>query len=298
MNMGDVELSRLIADQDGVITAVQCQEHGLSAQAVHARIRSKRWAPLGRGVYLSSEHHFTDAARIRGAVALTGGTADSETALFWHGLTDVPPLPITVSVPRARHRTPRYLAPLELHRRDLLNDDTEIVRGLAVTRRPLTLLDCVGVRPDATTLLDRSLQSVGVTVASLRSALERNAGRHGMAEARRIVEVVESDTESEAERRFANLMTAEGISGWLTQLPIGRYRADFAWLAEKLVVEVDGWAFHKDSVRFQSDHDKRNAFARQGLTVLAFTWHDVVNTPITVVDAVVDVLRDRRSAAS
>ena len=105
MGMGDGELRRLIADQDGVVTVAQCREHGLTAQAVHARIKSERWTPLGRGVYLSSEHHFTDAARIRGAVALTGGTADAETALFWHGLTDVPPLPTTVSVSRARHRT-------------------------------------------------------------------------------------------------------------------------------------------------------------------------------------------------
>ena len=121
----------------------------------------------------------------------------------------------------------------------------------------------MAIRDDATTLLDRSLQSAEVTVPSLRAALDRNSGRYGMAEARRIVEVVESDTESEAERRFADLMRVEGISGWAMQVPIGRYRADFTWLAEKLVVEVDGWAFHKDAVRFQSDHDKRNAFTRQ-----------------------------------
>ncbi|WP_168545211.1 DUF559 domain-containing protein [Tsukamurella spumae] len=296
--MGESELRRLIADQDGVVTIAQCHEHGLTAQAVHARVKSERWSPLARGVYLSAEHHFTDAARIRAAVALTGGTVDAATALFWHGLVPEAPLPTTVSVPRSRHRTPTFLAPLELHRRDLLDADVEELRGLRITRRPLTLLDCVGVRSDATALLDRALQTGDVTVPSLRAALERNAGRHGMAEARRVVEVVESDTESEAEREFADLMLAEGISGWETQLPIGRYRADFTWPEEQLVVEVDGWAFHKDAVRFQRDHDKRNDFARRGLTVLAFTWHDVVNDPVGTVEAVVAVLRERRGAAS
>ncbi|BDH57015.1 hypothetical protein [Tsukamurella sp. PLM1] len=51
-------------------------------------------------------------------------------------------------------------------------------------------------------------------------------------------------------------------------------------------------------MRFRGDHDKRNAFARLGFTVLAVTWHDVVNTPISVVEAVVEVLSERRSAAS
>ena len=107
--------------------------------------------------------------------------------------------------------------------------------------------------------------------------------------------------EDVARRRAAFTgMAADGV--WLAPPPAQMVGvtdpADSAWLAEKLVVEVDGWAFHKDSVRFQSDHDKRNAFARLGFTVLAFTWHDVVNTPITVVEAVVEVLSDRRSAAS
>lgn len=298
MGMGESKIRSLLAAQDGVISRAQATERGLSVRAVEHRLGSGRWTSIGRGVYLSTEHEFSDAARLRASVLVTGGVADGASALWWHGLVDDPPLPWTVSVPRRRRGSGRFVAPLEVHRRDLLDADVEVLRGVRVTRRPLTLLDAVPLRPDGTTLLDRALQSGDATVCGLREALDRNAGRAGMAEARRIVEVVESDTESEAERRFADLMTTEGISGWLTQLPIGRYRADFAWLAEKLVVEVDGWAFHKDSVRFQSDHDKRNAFARLGFTVLAFTWHDVVNTPITVVEAVVEVLSDRRSAAS
>ncbi|CAM3826528.1 DUF559 domain-containing protein [Tsukamurella ocularis] len=292
------DISRVVADNDGVITIAQARACGLSPRQVDGRLRRGEWERLGRGVYLSSAHHFTDAARIRGAVALTGGTADAETALFWHGVIDVPPLPTTVSVPRTHHRAPRYLAPLDVHRRDLLPADIEVVRGVPVTRLPLSLFDSAPLRRDATTLLDRSLQSDGVTVSGLRAALDRNAGRRGMAEARRIVEVVEADTESVAERRFAALMTAEGISGWVAQLVIGRYRADFAWPREKLVVEVDGWAFHKDAVRFQADHDKRNALARLGMTILSFTWHDVVNEPVAVVESVVAVLSDRRAAVS
>lgn len=298
MIVGESEIRGVLAAQDGVISRKQATEVGLSTRAVQHHLDSGRWSSVGRGVYLSTEHEFSDAACLRASVLVTGGVADGASALWWHGLVEDPPLPWTVSVPRNRRGSGRFIAPLAVHRRDLLPADIEELRGVRLTRRPLTLLDAVPLRSDATALLDRSLQSGDVTVGGLREALDRNAGRAGMAEARRIVDVVESDTESEAERRFANLMTAEGISGWLTQLPIGRYRADFAWLAEKLVVEVDGWAFHKDSVRFQSDHDKRNAFARQGLTVLAFTWHDVVHTPITVVDAVVDVLSERRGAAS
>ncbi|MCA0158462.1 hypothetical protein LB823_19880 [Tsukamurella sp. M9C] len=51
-------------------------------------------------------------------------------------------------------------------------------------------------------------------------------------------------------------------------------------------------------MRFQADHDKRNALARLGMTVLAFTWHDVVTAPVAVVESVVALLSDRRAAVS
>ncbi|GAB3126127.1 type IV toxin-antitoxin system AbiEi family antitoxin domain-containing protein [Tsukamurella serpentis] len=298
MDMGESQIRGILAAQDGVISRGQARESGLSAKAIDHRIARGQWRTVGRGVYLSAEHEFSDAARLRASVLVTGGIADGASALWWHGLIDGPPARWTVTVPRNRRTGPRFIAPLGVHRRDLLAADVETVHGVRVTKRPLTLLDAAGAFPDVTALLDRALQTGEVVPSALRAALDRNAGRSGMARARRIVDVVESDTESEAEREFAALMRAEGITGWVAQLVIGRYRADFAWPEERLVVEVDGWAFHRDAVRFQRDHDKRNAFARAGLTVLTFSWHDVVHDPMGTVGAVVDVLSDRRGAAS
>jgi very-short-patch-repair endonuclease len=292
------ELLGLLADQDGIITAAQAKACGLTIDAIKTRVRTGLWERVGSRTYLSREHVFGDSAKLRAAVACTGGVAHGSAAAWWHGVvTELDPV-IGISVPRSAHNVPYFVGELGLRRRHLLDQDVEVLRGLAVTRLPLTLLDCVTARSDAPTLLDRALQTGRVTPGGLHLALDRNAGRTGMAQARRIVRVVESDTESEAERRFARLLKVEGISGYTTQLRHGRFRADFAWESEKLVVEVDGWAFHKDAVRFQADHDKRNAFGRAGWTVLAFTWHDIDTDPIGTVESVVAVLRERRARIS
>ncbi|MGI8814055.1 MAG: endonuclease domain-containing protein [Pseudonocardia sp.] len=49
-----------------------------------------------------------------------------------------------------------------------------------------------------------------------------------------------------------------------------RYRVDFAFPVARLVVEVDGWAWHSDAARFRSDRARQNALVLAGWAVLRF----------------------------
>ena len=51
---------------------------------------------------------------------------------------------------------------------------------------------------------------------------------------------------------------------------------DACWPAHRLVVELDGWARHKDRHSFQRDRDKGNALTQAGYRLLRFTHDDVV----------------------
>jgi very-short-patch-repair endonuclease len=54
---------------------------------------------------------------------------------------------------------------------------------------------------------------------------------------------------------------------------------DAAWPAARLVVELDGWAYHRTRQAFQRDRTRSNDLQAGGWTVLRFTHDDVVNRP-------------------
>jgi hypothetical protein len=74
----------------------------------------------------------------------------------------------------------------------------------------------------------------------------------------------------------------------LTQFVVragGRFiaRADFAWPAAKLVVELDGFGPHSGRDAFQRDRRRQNALVNEGWKVLRFTVDDISNDPWRVI---------------
>lgn len=78
------------------------------------------------------------------------------------------------------------------------------------------------------------------------------------------------------------------------QHPIGRFVVDFACLAEKLVVELDG-SQHLDSV---SDPVRDAEIEAQGYRILRFWNNDVLLQPLTVLSVIFDALADSRALAT
>lgn len=70
-------------------------------------------------------------------------------------------------------------------------------------------------------------------------------------------------------------------------------RADVLFRSERLVIEVDGYAYHGRQ-RFQEDRTRQNRLVAHGYTVLRFTWADLTQRPDEVsaqVRATLDLLR-------
>jgi very-short-patch-repair endonuclease len=267
---------------DGVITLAQARRAGLSLKAVQRRIAAGHWIRCSRGVYFVNDRPFTDAARIRAAVWGYGerAAASGLTAAWWHGLTKFAPDVVEVTAPRNSHGRSRQGC--LLRRRDLEPSDVVVHCGIRVTALALTVIEAAVKERGGAKLMDSALQR-RLGLRELWRAHLRNKGRYGSPQARRLLQAASDGARSEAERLLVKLLREAGITGWRTNCPIGPYKVDVAFPASKIVIEVDGWAFHSDQEVFQNDRKRQNYLALMGWQVLRFTWLDLVEYPERVI---------------
>jgi very-short-patch-repair endonuclease len=267
---------------DGVITLAQARRAGLSLKAVQRRIAAGHWIRCSRGVYFVNDRPFTDAARIRAAVWGYGerAAASGLTAAWWHGLTKFAPDVVEVTAPRNSHGRSRQGC--LLRRRDLGPSDVVVHCGIRVTALALTVIEAAVKERGGAKLMDSALQR-RLGLRELWRAHLRNKGRYGSPQARRLLQAASDGARSEAERLLVKLLREAGITRWRMNYPIGPYKVDVAFPASKIVIEVDGWAFHSDQEVFQNDRKRQNYLALMGWQVLRFTWLDLVEYPERVI---------------
>ena len=118
---------------------------------------------------------------------------------------------------------------------------------------------------------------------TLWAAHLRNKGRYGSPAARRLLQAADEGTRSAAERLFARLLRQAGISGWKPNQMVAGWEIDFFFRHARVVIEVDGYAFHSDPTAFNRDRQKQNALVLAGYHVLRFTWIDLTQYPDRVI---------------
>ncbi|MFZ0877685.1 MAG: DUF559 domain-containing protein, partial [Pseudonocardiaceae bacterium] len=199
-----------------------------------------------------------------------------------------------VTVPRTRSRRPQPA--VLLRRRQLDPADLAVLRGLPVTALPLTVLDAAAAlgSDSGRPLVDRALQR-RLSFGQLHAAYCRSSGRHGSPWLGQMLRQAADGASSDAERVLHRLLRGALIDGWvanhLVVLSGIEYWIDVAFVARRLAVEVDGWAWHCDVDRFAHDRRRQNALVLAGWTVLRFTWHDLMSRPQAVVAEIQAALR-------
>lgn len=73
-------------------------------------------------------------------------------------------------------------------------------------------------------------------------------------------------------------------------VPGRRYRADIVIPAARLVIEFDGFEYHRSKSAFQEDRERQNAFVQHGWRVLRFFNKQVLNDLAGVVDLILSCL--------
>ena len=266
--MNERRLGRLAARQLGLFTRTQAVDCGYSDFQIRRRLARDEWQQVCGSVLAFRGRQLT-APVLAAATHLTVPGSVIAGRWLWTG-------------PTGRSSFPG----VRVLRDPLRTDDIWIADGMRITCPARTVVDCMRLLPDdaALTLADRALQRGWISVGELRGRVREMVGRHGTPRLARLASAATDGTRSAAERVMAGLLRRAGITGWVPNAAITDGAGligygDFTFAGLRLVIEIDGQAFHTDASRFQRDRARQNRLVAAGWTVLRFTWADLRDRP-------------------
>jgi very-short-patch-repair endonuclease len=282
----DVDPAAALSLRGGFATSQALRRDGVSRRVLQRSVEASRVVRLRRGVYGLGLPDGSDALRAA-AVALGAVVSHDSAAVLW-GLELAHQAGQHVTVPRSRGRA-RHDG-VVVHRLDV--DQVQDHEGIPVTTPLRTVLDCAASLATnlAVVVADSALRAGLVVPEELRAAAALTTGRNA-AKVRRVVALTDPQSGSVLESLLRVLLVLAGLRPDESQFVIrdGRAfvaRVDLVYHRARLVVEADGFEFHRERADYRSDRRKMNAFCRTDWSVLRFTWEDVRLHPQYVVDAV------------
>ena len=299
-------LAEVIRRQDQLVRRDQALASGLQRTVVDGHLRQRRWRRVLPSVYLTQhdapgmEPQLLVRRMIRATWMWAGDSAiitGAAAAVWAQYLDDLPHgTPIGVVVPPSRRMStqPRvHVVRANLDRRDTTSYD-----GIRITSAYRSAVDLAASGHND--LLHRMAQGKWLRPVALQEVLDRGTHRRGWTAARVAVRGSVTNPHSEAERLTHRALLGAGISDWRANVELvilgRRFRPDLVFDDVKLLVEIDGFAFHGDRDAFERDRSRQNLLTAAGWTVLRFTWRQIYDDPAAVVTQIEQTRRMLRSA--
>jgi very-short-patch-repair endonuclease len=196
---------------------------------------------------------------------------------------------IDVSVQSAAGRGKR--PGLRIHRAASLRaDELTVQQGIRVTTVARTLLDLASSLPRRA--LERALDQAEIRDLYDRRELEAIARVHaGERGARRLQQALDADgeptlTDSELEELMLALCREQKLEQPIPRAWVAGLRVDFLFAASRLVVETDGYRYHRTRRAFERDRERDAILARAGYRTLRFTHRQLTREPTMVADTI------------
>jgi very-short-patch-repair endonuclease len=189
---------------------------------------------------------------------------------------------------------PSRRAGIRLHRSGTLGArDVTVHRGIPITTPARTITDL------ARTLCGRPLEAV-IDRADQRGLVNfddlRAAGPTSLKAA--LSNYRPAPTRSALEEAFLTLCDDHGIERPETNAHIEHFEVDFVWRARRLIVEVDGYAYHRDPGAFERDRERDVVLTLAGWHVMRFTWTQITHRAAWVAAAVTGEASDGPQVSS
>jgi very-short-patch-repair endonuclease len=290
----DAALALFAERQQGHVTRAQALAAGMGAGAFQGRIDRGYLYRVHRGVYRVGHTAPLEFDREMGAVLACGtrAVASHASAAYLWALGPRPNGEVHVTGPDRRSRSG-----VRLHRSAV--DPAEVVRRhfVPVTRAARTLVDFAANAPPL--LLERAVEDALrrglVNRRELEAELAR--GRPGSGPLGRLMarEHGPALTRSEAERRFVALVRGAALPPPDHNVLVEGIEVDILWREQRLVVEVDGFAYHSGREAFERDRVRDARLVALGIRVMRVTWRQIVYEPSAVVAALAQALAVRPS---
>ena len=207
-----------------------------------------------------------------------------------------------VEITAPRSRSERLVGVVVHKPLDLVYErDVVIIDGIPCTGPLRTLVDYGVSEPwmEVWDAIERAIQADLVTHRGCEWMLSRlsKQGRHGCGPFRRALDErairMKAPHKGLLEPRMAGVARRYNLPAYEYQFDIfgdGSVLIDFAWIAEKVAVEVKGLKERTNPKKLTEDFEREHRLTAEGWIVLSFTWHQVVRRPKYVADTILRVL--------
>lgn len=286
---------RLIRAQNGAVSWRQLRAAGWTESEIKTRVKRGAWVRRHHGVYIAGDPALLPLAEESAALLSLGPNAvlSHRSALGLWSLGEAEPDVVEVTVVASNVR-PR--GGVRIHLVGVL--DTRDIRhreNLAVTSPPRTLIDLA-----ATAAQTELMQALGEAVArnlaaerELWQALERISANHpGAAVVRAILRDHPQliHTRSVAEHHLLPAIRHAGLPPPLVNPRVCGEVVDLYWPEHKLVVEFDGFQFHRSRAAFETDRRRDAKLVAAGYRVIRVTWLQLQHEPYAVIARIAQAL--------
>lgn len=288
----DARVAWTAARQHGAVGHAQLVDAGLSQTEINRRVAAGWLHRQHIGVFAVGHPGLTAHGRWMAAVLAGGeGAALSHrsAAALW-GMGSDGHIPSITIPATSRSGT----AGLEVHAGRLRPDEIVVFDGIRVTSVGRTLLDLAETLTPAELVacIDKATNARRLGRTTMPSVIEKAPGRRGLKPLRRALLTTRPQdvlTRSELERRALRLVRRAGLDAPEVNVRLHGHERDLLWRGARLVVELDGRAYHDPERDTRRDAD----LLARGYATLRFTWRQVVNDPDWVTDRLKSVLDDR-----
>jgi putative AbiEi antitoxin of type IV toxin-antitoxin system/uncharacterized protein DUF559 len=275
----DRAIAALAARQHGLVTRPQLLALGVGRRAIGHRLARGRLHAVHRGVYAVGHRILAKDAAWMAAVLAIGPDAvlsHRSAAALW-GIRMTARTRIEVTAPRGV----RSRQGIQVHEARLADDEMTVERAIPVTTPARTLLDVAAVIPPSR--LERAINEAEVLrladATSLATLAARHPHRPGVPALRRLLDaggIGTAITRSELEDRFLAFLDRAGLPrpqlNVRLELPGGWIEADCVWRAQRVVVELDGYASHGTRAAFDRDRARDRMLQAAGWRAVRVTW--------------------------
>jgi hypothetical protein len=267
------DLARLAERQHGVVARSQLAERGLGRGAIANRLKLRQLCLLHRGVYAVGQHRLSQHGRWMAAVLSCGEGAvlsHRSAAALW-GLMRPRSTPVDVTSQHGRQGRKGIV----LHKAQIRPPERTARAGIPVTSLPRTLLDLAEVVDEQR--LSRAFEEADrlgrLQMRGLEQVCARAGNRRGLAGLRRLMDAAREPvtTRSPLEDRFAAFCDAQGLPRPAFNTTVLGRETDVFWPHHRLVVELDGFAYHRHRAAFERDRARDAALQAAGYRVMRIT---------------------------
>ncbi len=276
----DQAVARLAGRQHGHVTRDQLLELGMRRSAIDRRVGATRLVRVHAGVYAVGYVREDAVARAMAAVLASGPGAvlshHSAAALWgfrkWHGGA----IEVTTTTCHRRRG-------IKAHRCKLERREWTRHLGIPVTRPARTLLDI------RRTLPERQLRRA-INDALIAKQL-RDTDLLGTA----LEGYVEDLSRSPLEDDYRPWAKRYGVPDADYNTRLGKYEVDVYYRAERLIVELDGWPFHRTKKAFEDDRERDAYMLARGVATVRITRERLENAPASEAQRLLAILESRRT---